>query len=99
MSVLRPVRCNAPCEKLWVVAARRAPRPTCDGLVPATTPLGSPAVSVWLNTSENTTFDALKPEVDTFEMSFEITSSMSWWFFIPEMALDMERIMVTSLFW
>jgi hypothetical protein len=24
---------------------------------------------------------------------------MSWWFFIPEMALDMERIMVTSLFW
>jgi hypothetical protein len=41
----------------------------------------------------------LKPEVDTFEMSFEMTSSMSWWFFIPEMALDMERIMVTSLFW
>jgi hypothetical protein len=24
---------------------------------------------------------------------------MSWWFFIPEMALDMERIMVTSLIW
>lgn len=77
MSVLRPVRCSAPWLNVCVVAASRAPRPTWDGLVPATTPFGSPAVSVWLSTSENTTFDALKPDVETLEMSFEITSSMS----------------------
>src|SRR5947209_2368761 len=72
----------------------RTPRPTCSALTPPRPPCGPLAPRrVWLKMSWNVVRDCLKPVVLTLAMLFPTTSIIVWWFFRPEMAANIERIM------
>src|SRR5919107_1186091 len=91
-SLARPVFWVEPWPKLVLMPATLTPRPTCAGLVPATSPLGAePLRSTWDRVSSKTVWLPLKPTVLTLAMLLPATSSLVWWARRPEMAENMER--------